>query len=177
MHETAQPVTLRPARPDDLPFLLEAVSRLAEFGPPAWRTAAELVEGEARAVRRFVSGPTDGTVVNVAVGPGDEPLGFVYLERVHDYFTEEEHGHVGIVAVAARAQGRGVGGALLRSAEEWARAAGYRRITLTVFEGNRHARAVYERMGYRPETLRYVKILEGRTLVRPGGARPEGGSR
>ncbi len=159
MPTTPPRLTLRPARPDDLAFLLRAVGRLSEFGPPPWRTPDELVEGEARAVRRFLSAPPEGTSVQVAVGDADDPLGFVYLERVRDYFTEEEHGHVGILAVAADAEGRGVGGALMRSAEAWARASGYRRLTLTVFDGNRHARDVYEKLGYRPETVRYVKLL------------------
>ncbi len=79
--------------------------------------------------------------------------------RPDDLFTEEEHGHVSIVAVAGHAEGRGVAGALMRAAEAWARRSGYGRLTLTVFEGTRHARAVYEKLGYRPETLRYVKIL------------------
>ncbi len=153
-------MTLRPARPDDLEFLLQAVGRLGEFGPPPWRTAAELVEGEARTVRKFMREPAPGTEMAVAVGQGGDPLGFVYLERLRDYFTEEEHGHVSIVAVAGHSEGRGVAGALMRAAESWARRSGYRRLTLTVFEGNRHARAVYEKLGYRPETLRYVKVLE-----------------
>jgi len=32
-------------------------------------------------------------------------------------------------------------------------------LTLTVFEANEAARAVYDHLGYVPETLRYVKIL------------------
>jgi hypothetical protein len=36
---------------------------------------------------------------------------------------------------------------------------GYHKLTLTVFEANRAARAVYDHLGYAPETLRYVKIL------------------
>jgi RimJ/RimL family protein N-acetyltransferase len=47
----------------------------------------------------------------------------------------------------------------LRAAEGWARAQGLELITLNVFAGNQRARAVYERIGYAPETLRYVKLL------------------
>ncbi|MGD1146469.1 MAG: GNAT family N-acetyltransferase [Thermoanaerobaculaceae bacterium] len=159
MSHTPVEVTVRPARPEDLPSVLKAVGRLGDFGPPSWRTAAELVEGEARAVRRFFSAPPAGAVMLVAEGVDGEPLGFVYLERTSDYFTEEAHGHVSIIAVAAHAEGRGVAGALMKAAETWAREAGFGRLTLTVFEGNHHARAVYERVGYRTETLRYVKLL------------------
>ena len=153
-------VVVRPARAEDRAFILQAVERLAEFGPPPWRTPAELVAGETRAVAGYFTAPPAGTTVLVATAAGGEPLGFVFLERTRDYFTEEEHGHVGIVAVAARVQGSGVAGALMRAAERWANEAGFGKLTLTVFEGNRRARDVYEHLGYRPETLRYVKLLD-----------------
>ncbi len=160
MRDTLDDVIVRPARADDRTFLLRAVERLPEFGPPSWRTPAELVEGEARAVRGYFAAPPPGTVVFVATAGEGEALGFVFLERTRDYFTGEEHGHVGIIAVAAHTEGRGVAGALMREAERWARDAGFARLTLTVFEGNARARAVYEHLGYLPETLRYVKLLD-----------------
>ncbi len=160
MADTPPDVTVRPARADDRAFLLHAVERLPEFGPPEWRTPAELIEGEARAVRDFFAAPAPGATVLVATTGAGEPLGFVFLERVCDYFTGEGHGHVGIISVAAHVEGRGVAGVLMRAAEQWARSAGYRKLTLTVFEGNRRARAIYEHLGYRPETLRYVKLLD-----------------
>jgi GNAT superfamily N-acetyltransferase len=64
-----------------------------------------------------------------------------------------------MLVVTEGAAGKGVGGALMRAAEAWAREHGYRKLTLTVFEANQAARAVYEHLGYAPETLRYVKIL------------------
>jgi GNAT superfamily N-acetyltransferase len=66
---------------------------------------------------------------------------------------------VGILVVTEEGQGKSVGGELMRAAEAWAREQGYRKLTLTVFEANRAARAVYDHLGYAPETLRYVKIL------------------
>lgn len=53
----------------------------------------------------------------------------------------------------------GAGKALMRAAESWARAAGYRRLTLSVFEHNRRARGVYEHLGFAPDTIRYLKVL------------------
>ena len=47
----------------------------------------------------------------------------------------------------------------MRAAEAWARGRGYRKLTLNVFEGNARARAIYDHFGYRPETVRYVKLL------------------
>ena len=59
------------------------------------------------------------------------------------------------------AEGRGAAAALLRAAEDWARAQRFRKLTLNTFEGNRRARRLYERFDYRVEILRYVKLLEG----------------
>jgi GNAT superfamily N-acetyltransferase len=155
---TALPV--RPARPDDRDFVLSAAKRLADFEPPAWRSAAEIVEGDSRTLRVFFERPPAGSALLVAQAPAGLPLGFVYLETLSDYFTGEAHGHIGILAVVKEGQGKGIGGRLLRAAEDWARARGHRKLTLSVFEQNRHARDVYEHLGYAPEVLRYVKPVE-----------------
>jgi GNAT superfamily N-acetyltransferase len=57
-------------------------------------------------------------------------------------------------------EGRGVGRLLLGTAEAWARDRGHPFITLNVFAQNTRARALYERVGFGPETLRYVKPLD-----------------
>ena len=64
-----------------------------------------------------------------------------------------------MIAVTARAEGRGIGAALLRAAEDWARAEGYATLTLNVFEGNARARRAYEHAGFKVETVKYVKPL------------------
>jgi ribosomal protein S18 acetylase RimI-like enzyme len=44
-------------------------------------------------------------------------------------------------------------------AEDWATEAGHTSITLSVFEGNRRAQALYERNGYSTEMRRMIKRL------------------
>jgi GNAT superfamily N-acetyltransferase len=151
-------VLVRPALPGDRAFALATVMRLGAFGPPPWRTADEIGEADARVVRTFFESPPAGAALLVAESDGSA-LGFIYLEALRDYFVGVEHGHVGILAVTEAAEGRGAGGALMRAAETWARERGYGRLTLNVFDGNARARAIYEHFGYRPETLRYVKLL------------------
>jgi GNAT superfamily N-acetyltransferase len=138
--------------------VLETAARLAAFGPPAWRTAEELVEGEARTLRDFFESHDEASRLLIAES-GQHRLGFVLLEELRDYFTLERHGHVGILAVTEEAEGGGAGGALMRAAESWARERGYRTLTLNVFEGNQHARDVYEHLGFVPDTIKYVKML------------------
>jgi GNAT superfamily N-acetyltransferase len=150
---------IRPAVTGDRSFVLAAAQRLASFEPPAWRPAQEIVEGERRTLRAFFDGPPAGSALLIAESEAGEGLGFAYLERLHDYFTLEAHGHIGILVVTEAAAGKGLGSALVRAAEDWARQQGYGKLTLTVFEANGSARRVYDHLGYAPETLRYVKVL------------------
>jgi GNAT superfamily N-acetyltransferase len=151
-------VRVRAARGADRTFVLETAARLAAFGPPAWRTVEDLIEGEARTLRDFFESPDDGSKLLIAE-TSDRRLGFALLEELRDYFTLERHGHVGILAVTEGAEGHGVGGALIRAAEAWARDRGYKTLTLNVFSGNSHAREVYEHLGFEPDTIKYIKPL------------------
>jgi GNAT superfamily N-acetyltransferase len=150
-------VRIRPATGSDRAFVIRTSRRLADFGPPDWRTANEVVDAEQRTLDTFFTDAPAHTALLVA--ESDTPLGFVYLEMLTDYFTGERHGHVGIIAVEDVAEGHGVGRALLDAAASWARMKGYRRLTLNVFEGNVRARRLYERAGFAPETIRYVRAI------------------
>ncbi|MGE5236830.1 MAG: N-acetyltransferase family protein [Acidobacteriota bacterium] len=150
---------VREALAGDRDAVVRLAARLAAFGPPAWRTAAEIVTAEARTLLAHLDAPRAGCALLVAESRGGEVLGFAFLETLEDYFTGERHGHVGILAVAEAAEGKGVGRALLTASDDWARAQGYGRLTLTVFAGNRRARTIYERFGYQAETIRYVRLL------------------
>jgi GNAT superfamily N-acetyltransferase len=149
---------VRGARGSDRTFVLETAARLAAFGPPAWRTADEIIEGEARTLRDFFESSDEASRLLV-VEAGDQRLGFALVEELRDYFTLERHGHIGILAVVEGAEGRGAGGALIRAAEAWARDRGYRTLTLNVFSGNSHARQVYEHLGFEPDTVKYIKAV------------------
>jgi GNAT superfamily N-acetyltransferase len=154
----AHGVRIRPATPLDETFIVAAAERLSAFGPPSWRKPADVVEGEVRTLRRFLESPTSDAALLVAE---DErgPAGFAYLETLQDYFTRESHAHLGILAVAAHAEGRGIGRALIAAAEAWARDRGSGWLTLNVFHANRRAREVYEHLGFEPEAVKYVKQL------------------
>ena len=160
-------IAVREGTAADRDFVVDTARRFAAFGPPAWRSAAEIVGGEVRCLDDFFDGrlgnsleaARDGRTLLIAELDG-RPAGFAFLEPAVDYFTGQADGHIGMVAVADSAEGRGVGAALMRAAEDWARGNGYPRLHLNVFRGNEHARRMYERLGYQVETLRYVKPLQ-----------------
>jgi len=151
-------IRVRTARPDDRGFVLAEVVRLAAFGVPAGRTAEEIVEGEARTLRAFFEAGGAGETLLIAEADG-RASGFVFLEEKQDYFTLKQHGHIGILVVTREAEGRGAAAALMGAAEAWARSLGHHTLTLNVFDGNRRARTLYERFGFSPDTVKYLKTL------------------
>ncbi len=152
-------LAIRPCTLDDHDFVLDVAARLADFPRPHWRTAEQIIGAESRALDAHFRDPREGAALLIAQDGGAVRLGFVFLETARDYFTGERHGHVGMLAVTAESEGTGAGRALLEAAERWAREQHFTRLSLNVFERNRHARAVYEHLGYEPETLRYVKAI------------------
>lgn len=163
---------VRPARDIDQAFVIATASRLSSFGPPPWRADVDVVAGEVRTLRAFFEAPTASCALFIAESGADGPVGFVYLEEGRDYFTLERHGHIGIIAVSELQEGRGAGAALMRAAEAWSRGRAHRVLTLNVFEGNRHARDVYEHFGYQPDTIKYIKVLDPDAAAGSDGARP-----
>ncbi|MBA3658923.1 MAG: GNAT family N-acetyltransferase [Gemmatimonadales bacterium] len=152
--------TIRPARDDERDFVVGLAPRLAQgFELPAGRTAGEIVRAESEALLAALERPDDQQAVLIAERDDGTRGGLVYLQRQVDYFRQAPHAHVSILVVGAEVEGQGAGSRLLDAAEHWARDQGFDMITLHVFDGNRRARAVYERHGYAPEYSRYVKRL------------------
>jgi GNAT superfamily N-acetyltransferase len=146
------------ATPADREFLVAIADRLADFPHPSWRTREEIAAGDREALIDALDRPAGDRELFVAELDG-RPAGCLLMWTLEDYFVHVRHAHVSVLAVTRDAEGRGVGGALMARAERWARERGHGRITLSVFEGNTRARALYERAGFSPEMRRYVKEL------------------
>ncbi len=153
-------VVVRSAVAADEPLLRSLTPRLADFPRPSWRTAHEIDVSDHRYLFDALHQPREDALVLVAEQPPGHGVGMVFVTTQIDYFTGEPHPHVETLAVAAAAEGRGVGRALLDAAEVWAMSRGHGFITLTVFDGNRQARAVYDRRGYVAETVTMRKPLD-----------------
>jgi len=150
--------SIRPATQADRAAILSLAERLAAFGP-ATRPALEIAERERRALDDTLARPTAGSALFVAEYEHRGLVGILLVDSRRDYFTDEAHGHVAILAVAREAEGQGVGRALLRAAEDWGRGQGFRRLTLAVFTDNHRAKEFYGRQGWRPELETYYKVL------------------
>lgn len=148
---------IRPATLADEPFIRAVMPRLVEFGPPAWREAAQLTATDVAVLLESLRAPTAQRRVLLAEQQG-RPQGLLHL-TVNTDFYQQQHGHVADLAVAAEAEGQGIGRALLQYAEDWARTAGFPWLTLSVFAQNERARAVYERAGFQQDIIKYLKVL------------------
>jgi len=151
-------VTIRAAGPDDHTFILDLVDRLVSFDVPPWRPKAELVEGDRRPLRTWFDSPKADEAIFIAELEG-KPAGYTYLVTLVDFFTERPHAHLSVLAVAAGAEGKGVGSALLDRSVAWAKQRGSDRLTLSALVTNARARALYEHKGFAGEYIRYVLPL------------------
>lgn len=148
---------IRLARADDDRFILDLADRFVECELPPWRRRGECAAGLRHDIARHLSEQPAGSYVFVAEDEDGAPAGFLHLQTVPDFFTDARNCHVSDLAVAPRCEGRGIGGALLRFAEEWARTHHCRHLTLAVFPRNERARRLYERHGFGLDLLRMAK--------------------
>ena len=147
--------------------MLDLAERLVAFDVPRHREKAELVEGDRRALREWFDARSRQS--SGAAGSEDEamfvaeldgtPAGCAYLVTLVDYFNQRPHAHLSVLAVAAAAEGNGVGSALLDKSVEWAKERNSDRLTLSALVTNSRARALYERKGFGGEYIRYVLPL------------------
>lgn len=152
-------VTVRAARPDDQPLLIQLTARLADFALPPWRTAAEIAAADHEILLDALHSGRKDAAIFVAERDASTGIGYVFATSRRDYFTGRPHAHVENLAVDEGAQGQGAARALMQAIERWAAGLGYQWITLNVFASNHRARGFYEHLGYDMETLQYRKPL------------------
>jgi ribosomal protein S18 acetylase RimI-like enzyme len=91
---------------------------------------------------------------------GSAPHGFLILLRdLPDEVTATEQAFVAYMAVEPEMRCLGIGAALLRGAEDLARADGLAFLSLMVTEDNMAARRLYERFGLRTERRMLTKAI------------------
>jgi GNAT superfamily N-acetyltransferase len=151
---------IRPANETDAAYLFELAPRLAGVPRPAWHSAEAMAEFQDRFMKATLHPPQDGSITLVATAAGDgRRLGYIHAHPSKDGVTDEPCGYVALIALDEAAEGLGIAGGLMAEAEAWARAQGWRFLSLDVFAGNKRAINFYTRGGFQPETIRLVKPL------------------
>lgn len=159
---TKRSVIIHPAASDDADFILSLLPRFVAFKLPQGRRKRDMLAAIRRDVahglresppreRFFISENRDGT-----------RTGFLRLQLQRDFFSGALACHVSDIAVVPEHDGEGIGRAMLKHAQRWARAKHCTLMTLSVLPANTRARALYERAGYAPDLLRMQKPLRHR---------------
>jgi ribosomal protein S18 acetylase RimI-like enzyme len=148
-------VEVRPLVEEDLALLRQVIRRLVPGATGSPRDPAAMDQFFTRLESGdFSLDPgSDGLVASI----DGAAVGLMTIHPDTDYFTGHPRAHVDHLAVAAEAEGKGVGRTLLEHAEQWARERGCREVVLDVFASNTGAIAFYERCGYRPDHIRMAK--------------------
>ncbi len=88
-------------------------------------------------------------------------VGFIWVGQSRSGFTGMVQAYILSVYVTEACRGQGLGRLLMSRAEDWARENGLTSIGLSVAAHNIGAITLYERLGYKTETLRLFKDLDG----------------
>jgi ribosomal protein S18 acetylase RimI-like enzyme len=160
-------ITIRPAVSGDAggivgPFL-ESAEYHARLDPERYFSpAAETVSARYGEGRQHPS-PEDGNCITFIAELGNEIVGFVdaRLQRSLDAMHREMiYCHIAEIAVYARYQNQGIGGRLLRAAEDWGHAQGATFASLEYHAANTRAASFYQQsMGYRVAAMTAIKPL------------------
>lgn len=89
----------------------------------------------------------------------------LWVGNAVDQVQGDRHAHIFLLYVVPEHRRRGIGTALMRYLENWARARGDRQIGLQVFQSNKNALNLYNQLGYQTQSLWMVKPLYPETLM------------
>jgi len=167
MSDTPSPaaITIRPAVPEDADAIartfLESAEYHARLDPerysvPALETIATHYQ------ERQLLPEASAEHITLAAELSGEIVGFIdaRLEQSPDLMHRQiTYCHIAEIAVSAPHQNKGVGGQLLRAAEDWGRRQGAHFASLEQHAANTHATAFYQRMGYGPASTTVIKRL------------------
>jgi ribosomal protein S18 acetylase RimI-like enzyme len=155
----SEQIAIRSASEADADFVAGLVSSLLEFGSPAWTDMASLAPGYADVLAAAVRAQDSQSTVLIAQSTDGTRLGFISL-RVREDVTGADRGHVADLGVIEDARRSGVGSALMRAGEAWARERGLPMLSLDLWATNERARTFYETLGYSAESLCLFKRLD-----------------
>lgn len=141
---------LREATSEDLAFLWDMLVEAYNWDGEQRFTRAELMAHDHAS--RYLDGWRRAGDFGLVAVDGDQPAGAIWARPL--LATAPGYGYVAddvpelSMGVHAARRGQGVGSALLTGCVEQARALGLRAVSLSVEDGNRAARTLYERRGF-----------------------------
>ncbi len=150
-------IHVRPYTSADRAFILCLAPRLA-IGKQPWRDLTLWLKTVEEWLTESIEQHNQKTMVLIAEDEQSERLGFATVSH-STHFTGQKQAYIGELVTSEAAEGQGVGTALVKACEQWARAQGYVIITLTTGAGNARALKFYEHLDFRNEDITLTKLL------------------
>ncbi len=91
--------------------------------------------------------------------PLSQQVACLWMGNAIDQVQGDRYAHIFLLYVMPEYRRQGIGSALMRQAEDWARARGDRQIGLQVFQNNQPAVSLYHKLGYQTQSLLMAKPL------------------
>ena len=158
-------IEIRPAVPEDADGIVRVFLESAEYhaGLDPERYLTPAVAAISARYREGRQHPPDGESVTLVAELGGEIAGFIdaRLEQSPDAMHREMiYCHIAEIAVRRGHRQQGIGGRLLRAAEDWGRSLGAGFASLEYHTANTGASLFYqERMGYHAAAITAIKRL------------------
>ncbi|MCY6493631.1 GNAT family N-acetyltransferase [Leptolyngbya sp. GGD] len=112
------------------------------------------------AIARFFSAETPLQWVQCSTRSGWNPIAGLWLGSAIEQGTGERQTHILLLYVMPEHRRKGIGAALVRYAETWAKMRGDRQIGLQVFETNLPALSLYQALGYGTQSRWMTKSID-----------------
>jgi GNAT superfamily N-acetyltransferase len=159
-------IAIRPAVSADADGVARAFMESAEhhsrLDPERYALpAVEAISARYREGRQH-SADAGAEAITLVAELGGEIVGFidVRLDRSPDPMHREmSYCHIVEIAVSSSQQSQGIGGQLLRAAEDWGRRQGATFASLEYHAANTRAAEFYQRRGYSPASITAIKRL------------------
>lgn len=148
---------VRPYDPNDHTFVISLAPRLA-IGMQSWRDLdlwLTTVEGW---LTESISQHNQKAMVLIAEDEHGERFGFATVSH-STHFTGQRQAYIGELATSETVESRGIGTALVKACEHWAREQGYTILTLSTGAANARALNFYHHLGFQDEDVMLTKLL------------------
>ncbi len=90
----------------------------------------------------------------------NSPVACLWVGNAIDQVQGDRHAYIFLLYVMPDYRHQGIGTALMKWTETWAKNRGDRQIALQVFHHNNRALALYNKLGYQPQSMWMTKSLE-----------------
>ncbi len=138
-------VRVRPAKPSDLPRLVEIASHsatAAQWNQAEYLKLFPIGELDAQPLADAKTGSLPQSRTALVVEQDDNVVGFIVSQQLEDEWEIEN------IAVTGAARRRGLGSRLVNELLDLVRSRGGKTVFLEVRESNRAARSLYEKWGF-----------------------------